>query len=105
MSANANRRDFIVKTAAVLSAGSSVVACGVRDDGDNVPSGTLQPSVAAAQFRYGVAKGGTQSKYQQNPVKRASPGEQHQALFQIEQGVHPLAGPVVPAHDVFIGSG
>lgn len=57
MSDNANRRDFIVKTAAVLAAGSSVVACGGRDDDDDAPPGTPQPPLAAAQFRYGVASG------------------------------------------------
>ena len=58
MSHNANRRDFIVKTAVVLAAGSSVVACGGRDDDEgDAPPAAPQPPVAAAQFRYGVASG------------------------------------------------
>ena len=52
MSENANRRDFLVKTAAVLAAGSSVVACGSGGD-DTPPPGPI----ARAQFAYGVASG------------------------------------------------
>lgn len=48
MSEATNRRDFLVKTAVVVAAGSSVVACG--DGGDDVPP-------VPAQFRYGVASG------------------------------------------------
>jgi alkaline phosphatase D len=47
MSKNTNRRDFLVKTATVVAASSSVVACGNGGDDEPVP----------AQFRYGVASG------------------------------------------------
>ena len=48
MSEATNRRDFLVKTAAVVAAGSSVVACGNGGDHElPIP----------AQFRYGVASG------------------------------------------------
>lgn len=48
MSETTNRRDFLVKTAAVVAAGSSVVACGNGGDDERpIP----------AQFRYGVASG------------------------------------------------
>ena len=56
MSDNANRRDFLTKTAAVLAAGSSVVACG--DSGRDVetpPAPEVPP--LAARFSYGVASG------------------------------------------------
>jgi alkaline phosphatase D len=50
MSKSTNRRDFLVKTAALVAAGSSVVACGGGGGGgDAFPSGS--------QFRYGVASG------------------------------------------------
>ena len=48
MSESTNRRDFLVKTAVVVAAGSSIVACGNGDD--DVPP-------IPAQFRYGVASG------------------------------------------------
>lgn len=48
MSETTKRRDFLVKTAAVVAAGSSVVACGNGGDHDlPIP----------AQFRFGVASG------------------------------------------------
>lgn len=54
MSKSAKRREFLVKTAAMLAAGSSLVACGGRDkDDDNPPPTTSAP----AEFRYGVASG------------------------------------------------
>lgn len=50
MSEIKNRRDFLVKTAAVVAASSSVVACG---GGDTAPALPVLP----AQFSYGVASG------------------------------------------------
>jgi alkaline phosphatase D len=55
MSDNANRREFLAKTAAVLAAGSSVAACGGRDDETPPPAPGVPP--AAARFSYGVASG------------------------------------------------
>ncbi|MEO6322533.1 MAG: alkaline phosphatase D family protein [Polaromonas sp.] len=52
MSENANRREFLAKTAAVLAAGSSVVACG--SGGDDTPP---PRPIVRAQFSYGVASG------------------------------------------------
>jgi len=57
MSDSANRRDFIVKTAAVLAAGSSVIACGDGGRDKDAPAGTPTPPAAAATFGYGVASG------------------------------------------------
>jgi alkaline phosphatase D len=53
MSKSAKRREFLVKTAAMLAAGSSLVACGGRDKDDDNPPTTSAP----AEFRYGVASG------------------------------------------------
>ncbi len=50
MSDNTKRREFLVKTAAVLAAGSSAIACGGGIDGGGANDG-------AAQFLYGVASG------------------------------------------------
>ena len=54
MPENANRRDFLAKTAVVLAAGSSVVACG-NGGGDDQPAPAAP--VVNAQFTYGVASG------------------------------------------------
>lgn len=51
MTKSAKRREFLVKTAAMLAAGSSLVACGGRDKDDD------NPTSAPAEFRYGVASG------------------------------------------------
>lgn len=48
MSKNTNRRDFLVKTAAVVATGSSVVACG---------GGGGDAFASRPQFHYGVASG------------------------------------------------
>lgn len=48
MSKSTNRRDFLVKTAALVAAGSSVVACG---------GGGGNAFLSHAQFHYGVASG------------------------------------------------
>jgi alkaline phosphatase D len=53
VSENAKRREFLVKTAAVLAAGSPLMACGGGSDDDNPPPAAGTP----AQFRYGVASG------------------------------------------------
>lgn len=50
MSDVTSRRDFLLKTAAAVAAGSSVAACGGSDTPPAVP-------VPAAQFSYGVASG------------------------------------------------
>lgn len=56
MSDNANRREFLAKTAAVLAAGSSVVACGGAGRDDETPPAPEVP-IKPAQFSYGVASG------------------------------------------------
>ena len=53
MSENAQRREFLVKTAAVLAAGSPLMACGGGSDDTPPPPVGGTP----AQFRYGVASG------------------------------------------------
>lgn len=45
-----NRREFLLKTAATVAAGSAVTACGGGDGGGD-------PAAAPAQFLYGVASG------------------------------------------------